>query len=100
MDFEQARRQAEQTALGILEGVYSGPTSQVLEQRFLEAEHCWMFFRSRAIHLPPEHALRAMAYVFSKRSGKGRLVADFWDDEVKLCEYLKVMSDYFATHDE
>ena len=93
-----ARDSAQQSAMHDLQGLYSGDPKDVLEEHFLEAEHCWMFFRKRFIQIPPERSLIAFAYVIGKRSG-GRCVADYWDDPPKAQAYLKVLSDHLATHD-
>ena len=84
--------------MAMLKELFSGKLEDILEERVVETEHCWMFFRKRSIILPPEYSLRDCSYVMAKRGG-GRLVPDYWDDEVRLQEYLKTISDYLATHD-
>lgn len=98
ISFDQARDSAQQSAMHDLRGLYSGDPKDILEEYFLEGEHCWMFFHRRSIQIPPERSLSAFAYVIGKRSG-GRCVADYWDDPPKAQAYLKVLSDYLATHD-
>jgi hypothetical protein len=66
----------------------------LLEDNYLEAECCWIFFRNRAIVIAPERRLSNGAYCISKK-GHARLIADFSSDPVRLHEYLKTMSDYF-----
>ena len=98
LDLEAARSKAQLSACEILGRLYSGAPADVLEAKYVEAEHCWMFFRNRSIYIPPEQALRTFAYVVSKRGG-GRLVPDYWDDPIGMAEYLERISDYLATHD-
>lgn len=72
----------------------------VLAANYLEAEHCWMFFRNSKISVPKTALLGIeWAYVVSK-SGKFSMVEDFSSDNEKLHEYLKTMSDYFARKGE
>jgi hypothetical protein len=67
----------------------------VLAGEYVEAEHCWMFFRSKEIFVPPEGELRGgWAYAVSK-TGEIREVPDFSSDKQKLKEYLEEMSEYF-----
>ena len=98
MSVETARLSAQASAMRMLEGLYVGDPAEILERRFAETNHCWMFFNNRSIIIPPERALSAFAYVIAKRGG-GRLVPDYWDDEVRMQEYLETISEYLATHD-
>ncbi len=100
MTFDEAKQYAQALAKRDLAGLYECNPAEMLESRVPETEHCWMFFRNRAIEIPPERALSAFAYAINKRTGKARSVADFWDDEARLQAYLKIMSDHFATRDE
>ena len=69
--------------------------ANVLADDYAEAEHCWMFFRSKKIMIPPDGELRGgWAYVVSK-TGELREVPDFSSDKQKLYEYLEKMSEYF-----
>jgi hypothetical protein len=68
-----------------------------LEDSFIEAQHCWMFFRNRDIAVAPERALADEAYVVSKR-GTVRTVVNYIDDQKEAANYLQKMSDYFATN--
>jgi hypothetical protein len=98
MNFHEARQLAQEDAMYHAQGLYFGKAEHVLDDDFLEAEHCWMFFRSRSIVMPPERSLSDFAYVFGKRGG-GRWVPDYRGNEPRLREYLKTCSDDFATHD-
>jgi hypothetical protein len=97
--FEQAHESAESAARSHLKHFLDDESAPLLDERYLEAEHCWMFFRNKAIALPPEQSLRTGAYVVSKR-GNTRYIADFSEDPVMLEEYLVTMSNYFRDHGE
>lgn len=93
---EKARSIAREQALFNLSSFVDEEGEDVLEADYLEAEHCWMFFRNRGIHVSKTVLLGIeWAYVVSKR-GKFSMVQDFSSDREKLLEYLKTMSDYFA----
>jgi hypothetical protein len=96
MNFEEAREQAIDSALVDLAGLFVGARNEILETRHLETEHCWMFFRRQSIEVPEERSLSDFAYVFSKHTGEGRCVPNYWGDQVKLQSYLKLISDYFS----
>ena len=66
----------------------------LLQEEYLEAENCWMFFRNRLIVIAPERALSDCAYCVSKR-GNGRSIPDYSNDPVRLVEYLHIMSNHF-----
>lgn len=97
ISLEQARQIAEEQALINLSNVALAK-ERLLQQFYLEADNCWMFFRNKEIALPADAQLgMEWAYVVSKH-GKFCLVEDFSNDEQKLREYLKKnMSDYLAT---
>jgi hypothetical protein len=96
--FAEARAQAENTARRRLKNFMSDPNMPALRDEYLEAEHCWMFFRNLDIKLPDPASVDGLlpsdAYCWSKH-GEGRLVADFSDDPAKCRAYLQKMSDYF-----
>lgn len=98
ISFEEARKLAEADARENLKVFMTDPATPPLRHEYLEAEHCWMFFRNLNIKLPDPGSVDGMipdcAYCFSK-SGEGREVADLSDDPVKCREYLQKMSDYF-----
>lgn len=96
MDFDAAKKLAEQSALVDLQGLYDGPASDVLEAEHFETKDCIMFFRNRAIYVPPERALSEFAYAFSKHNNEARCVPDYWDDRARLKEYLDLLSGYFS----
>lgn len=96
---ENARDIAREQALFNLSTFMAGERD-VLAADYLEAEHCWMFFRNRKIHVPKTALLGIeWAYVVSKR-GKFSMVEDFSSDNEKLLDYLKTMSDYFSRKEE
>jgi len=99
--FDEARKIAERQALLELEPYKPSRTTDVLDpQRHLEAEHCWMFFRSPEIDVP-EHDwfVRQAAYAVSKR-GSFSMIHDYSYDPVQLMEYLGTLSNYFGSRQE
>jgi hypothetical protein len=94
LKLEDARDIARRAAWEDCRSFYTGDPGGVLEDRYLEAEHCWMFFRSRAIENPPG-SLCASAFTVS-RHGRVSLIPDYSGDEQTLREYLQTMSDYHA----
>ena len=95
-DVETARAQAQVSAMFDLQGLYFGHPQDVLDADYREADHCWMFFQRQDIYFPPGRELSKWAYANSKHSTEGRCVPDFRDDEVRLREYLQLLSDHFA----
>ena len=99
ISLSQARLIAEKNALADLDG-FTGSASQVLANEYLEAEHCWMFFKDKKIDVPSDDTLGIKwAYVVSKK-GTYSMVQDFSDDQQKLHAYLQTMSDYFKKRGE
>jgi hypothetical protein len=96
--FDQARALAYKEALKKLTPFLSKPSTPLFEEFFLEEEGSWMFFRNRAIVIPPEYSLAGdWAYVVSKR-GELRTFVDFFDDLDKAKKAHKVVSDYFLAN--
>jgi len=99
ISYSQARVIAEQHARANL-AEFAGSSSQILKSEYLEAEHCWMFFRSEEIDVPAEATLgMRWAYVVSKK-GTYSMVQDLSDDQQRLRTYLQTMSDYFQRRGE
>lgn len=72
----------------------------VLSDRYLEAEHCWMFFVNPELIRPDENIFgNKWAFVVSKKGAKS-MVNDFSDDPPRLFEYLQELSQYFARRGE
>lgn len=94
MTLEQARKVASDLALSHLSIYWNDKSIPLLQTENLEAEHCWLFFRNRAILIPQEGSLAEWAYCISKK-GTARSIVDFSDDPVRLYEYLQIMSNYF-----
>jgi hypothetical protein len=71
--------------------------SDCLSERYLEAEHCWFFFRNPVIVVPDENWF---AYAYSaiavSKLGDVRSIKDFSHEPEKLTDYLNLMSAYFA----
>jgi len=70
----------------------------LLQDNYLDADCCWMFFRNKAIVIAPERGLSDCAYCISKK-GHPRSIPDFSSDPARLQEYLQIMSNYFKQHD-
>jgi glutaminase len=100
MNFEDAKKKAQQMAMYDIQKRFTGTPDEVLDDRVLESEHCWMFFRNRAFqHLIQPGQLDFAAYVVSKR-GTSAYIADYRDDEAKLQSYLQEYSDYLERRGE
>lgn len=94
ISFSQAWAIAEQHARADLDG-FIGSSSPVLNSEYLEADHCWMFFRNDEIDVPADATLgMKWAYVVSKK-GTYSMVQDFSNDQQKTQAYLKTLSDHF-----
>ncbi len=99
LSLSQARGIAEQHARADLEA-FASLSCQLLKIEYLEAEHCWMFFRSEEIHVPAEATLGIKwAYAVSK-NGTCSMVQDFSDDQEQLQAYLQTLSDRFHQRGE
>ncbi len=94
MNYHEARMLAAREALAVLGSFYSGPAEAVLDEEFLEAEHCWMFFRNRNIALP-KSSLLDLAFVYGK-SGGARDVPDLRGQPEELEAYLQRLSALFS----
>jgi hypothetical protein len=98
LTFDQARALAHKEAVKKLTPFLSKPSMPLFEEFLLEEEGSWMFFRNRAIVIPPEYSLAGdWAYVVSKR-GEIRTFVDFFDDLDKAKKAHKVVSDYFLAN--
>jgi hypothetical protein len=99
--FHEAMAIAEKDALvNLREFMASDDRTPLDESRFLEAAHCWMFFRNPRIKIPPHARLvDEAAYCISKR-GKLAMIQDYSDDPFRLKEYLQTMSSYFGARQE
>jgi hypothetical protein len=68
-----------------------------LSEHYLEAEHCWFFFRNPSIVVPEEdHLVRSYAAYAVSKQGDVRSIADLSSDPEKLTDYLNLFSAYFA----
>jgi len=74
---------------------------QALEDDFLEAEHCWIFFRNRNIVVLPENWFTKSygAFAVSKKGAFSQITA-FEEDRAQLLAYLQTMSEYFGRRGE
>ncbi|HEY4162470.1 MAG TPA: hypothetical protein VGM59_05355 [Dongiaceae bacterium] len=101
--FDEARALAEQEAHRILAPFMKTAEQAALSKDYLEAPHCWMFFKNKEIVIPRDQIIGngippLCAYVYSKR-GEGRLVSDLSDDPERCKKYLQEISDYFQSKD-
>ncbi|MFC5475789.1 hypothetical protein [Paraherbaspirillum soli] len=97
--FEQAKRLAEESASFFLSDFLKDAATPLLQEHYLEAEHCWMFFRNKDIAIPPDRPFCDGAYAISKK-GNGSYIADLSDNPEKLQAYLQTMSNYFKQRGE
>ncbi|MHA6820053.1 hypothetical protein ACQUKI_00655 [Ralstonia pseudosolanacearum] len=96
---DEARAIAERNARADLQP-FATEGARVLADGQLEAEACWMFFRSKEIHVPVEATLGVRwAYVVSKK-GTSSMVQDFSGDPVRLAAYLEELSEHFKKRGE
>lgn len=94
---QMAKSLAEAAAESWLEGIVLATPSGLIDSRVEEAEHCWMFFQHRDIHVPAERSLRISAYAVAKDPALGvRCVPDYRGNEQRLQEYLLTISDFFG----
>jgi hypothetical protein len=97
--FEQARKLAEEEAKEILKDVNINHLPP-LEDFYLEAEECWMFYRNPSIFIEPKFLLgRDFSYGVSKR-GNMRLVYDLRETPGAAEEYIIKLSDYMKSKGE
>lgn len=97
ISFDAARRLAKKQAKSLLSN-YIGEGEEfvdILEERFIENEECWMFFRNKNLKFPLEATLPAsVAYVVSKE-GEVRTTADFSDNPAEMKKLLDLLTEYF-----
>lgn len=92
--FGEAKAMAKERASNILGKYKKEKNMPFLEEKFQEAECCWIFFRNREIKGKIEESLDwNRAYAISKR-GTRLTIADFFDEPEKLGEYLQRLSDH------
>jgi len=94
---EDARKIADAAASQELNRYVNNSDKPLLRPDFCEGENCWIFFKNPDINIADGDILAASAYCVS-RTGKCRLVVDFYNEPHKLADYIQKMSDYFAEH--
>ena len=72
--------------------------SKILDEYYLEAEHCWIFFKHPTIVIP-KHVLCFRTFAVSDRGGC-RLVYDLRDEPEKMQKHLSDLSNYFKEKGE
>ena len=97
LSYTEAKAVAEDAADPVLRPFVSARDAPLLEDRFLESDACWIFFRRRTIAIPPEALLHAgWAYAVSK-DGEVRQIIDYFDEPEKARDYLRTISKFFST---
>jgi hypothetical protein len=95
---EEAKNLAEKDARHALARFFPESSVPIFEDFYLEEQGSWMFFRNRAIVIPPEYSLTGdWAYVVSKH-GELRQFPDLFSDLGKAKEHHKKLSDYFLNN--
>ena len=95
----QAREKAVAAVLRDLSHYESKNIDYPLEEEFLEAEHCWFFFRKKAIVVMPEHWFTKTYDTFAiSKDGAFSQVTTLGFDDKQVKEYLQTMSNYFGQH--
>ncbi|WP_139200985.1 hypothetical protein [Polaromonas sp. JS666] len=98
ISLKEAREIAEELAQSDLAGFVSqAPVSNFLDERYLEAENCWMFFIRKDLSFPEEATLAASAAFAVSKHGVLRTVPDFSSEPERLHSYLTMLSDHFST---
>ena len=64
---EQARKIAEEAASPWLSSLVKNPSIPLLSEHYIEAEHCWIFFRNKDIFIPSDRPFSSGAYAVSKK---------------------------------
>ena len=97
LTLDEARKLARRDGQKYWERYIPADCIDCLSEHYLEAEHCWFFFRNPRIMVPEEdHIVRAYsAYAVSKH-GTVRNIVDYSADPEKLADYLNTFSAYFA----
>jgi hypothetical protein len=100
IDIQHARAIATEQARQNFSPYILDENMEILQEKYLEAEHCWMFFKNPEFEIPKTELLGiAWAYVVSKR-GTFSMVQDLSYDAVKLHDYLQTLSNYFEKRGE
>ncbi len=96
---EIARKLAEDAVIRDKEHYANPEFKKALEDDFLEAEHCWIFFRNKEIIVLPENWFTKSYAAFAvSKSGTVNQITAFEDDKEQMLAYLQTMSEYFARH--
>jgi hypothetical protein len=98
ISLEEARKIAEEIAQSYLAGFFpSTSVPNFLDERYLEADNCWMFFIRKDLRFPEEATLAASAAFTVSRHGVLRTVPDFSSEPERLHSYLVMLSNHFAS---
>jgi len=73
--------------------------ADMLSPDYVEAEGCWIFFRSRELTLPSHMELSASAAYAVSKWGEVRIVADCSDSPDQMNSLLALLSGYFLRSD-
>ncbi len=98
--FPQAKVLATENAKSDLSSFMPDNSFSILDDSYLEAGYCWIFFKNPHI-IVPDNALLGInwAYAVSKR-GNCRMVYDLRYDAEKMRNHLESLSTYFKDRGE
>jgi hypothetical protein len=95
IQFEEARKIAEESALQKLEQFRKNPAIPILSKHFEEADCCWIFFRNKEIFGPEERKISWDFAIAVSKKGEVSLIADYRNEPDQLRMYLQKISNYF-----
>lgn len=97
ISFDVARRLAQEQAKSLLSNYFKGDKDffDILDEKFIENEEFWMFFRNKNLKFPLDATLPASAaYVVSKK-GEVRATADFSENPSEMKNLLDLLAQHF-----
>ena len=96
ISFDTARRLAQEQAKSLLSNYIEEGEEfiDILEERFVENEECWMFFRNKNLKFPLDATLPASAAYVVSKEGELRTTADFSDDPTEMKKLLDLLAEY------
>lgn len=98
ISLERAKFLAKQEAYSELKDFIQSKSHEVLDNYYLEAEHCWIFFKHPSIVIP-KNRLYFRAFAVGDQGGC-RLVYDLRDEPDKMQKHLSDLSNYFRGNKE
>jgi hypothetical protein len=92
INFETARALAEKAAREELSGLFDERVESILDEQFMEAECCWLFFRKAEI-IVPKGGFKGWSFAISKRADV-RLFYDFRHEPETMAEIFQNLSNH------